>query len=237
MIITIDGPASSGKSTVARLLADELGFVYLNSGLLFRALSYILVHRYGYTAQTIAHPAERDITDVLNSGDMRYAYDKEQGARIIYKGDDITRHLKLPDIDEWASLVSQDSDVRRELLVLQKKYALENNSVVEGRDCGSVVFPQADYKFFLTASVDVRAYRWQHDQARRGVFASLDEAKAFIMERDERDSTRVVSPLVVPQGARIIDDSGLNAAQTVALIKSFISQSADQEDKPRLSKN
>ena len=143
---------------------------------------------------------------------------------IEYKGVDITAHLKAPDVDEWSSLISQNTQVRIIIVSLARKCAEGKNMIAEGRDCGSVIFPQAAYKFFLTASLDVRAERWQESQRHHGIVVPFDQARAFIVERDERDMTRKVDPLVIPPGAKVIDNSTLSLEQTVELLKSFIVQ-------------
>lgn len=220
MIITIDGPTASGKSTVARLLADKLGFTYLNTGLLYRALAHVLLTQYDYTLEVLAHPLRSDVRDVLLH--IIYSYEPCDGASVIYMSNDITPLLKTPLIDKGSSVISQDEYVREKILDLERASACGTNIIVEGRDCGSVAFPQAEYKFFLTAAVGIRAQRWQEDQARRGIPLSFDQAEAFIQERDARDSTREVSPLIIPKGAHVVDNSSMSPAETVIFIRHLL---------------
>ncbi|MBA3954511.1 (d)CMP kinase [Candidatus Dependentiae bacterium] len=211
MIITIDGPAASGKSTVARLLAQQLDYYYLNSGLLYRALAYVMHD------QDITHVSESGLLALLDPACFTYCSTVAGGA-IIYKSQDITPYLKSPSIDQVASRISALKEVRQALLEFQRSFARSYSLVTDGRDCGTVVFPHADYKFFLIAAVEVRAARWQKDQIKKGINLSLKESQQRIEERDQRDSTRVLSPLVVAADAYIIDNSQLTQEQTVAVL-------------------
>lgn len=221
MIITIDGPAASGKSSAARLLANKLNFMYMSTGLLYRALAYILVKHFGYNHITIVHAASIDITHALNPQFFQYFPDKGS-ASILYKDVDIINKLKSPDVDQWSSLISQNTQVRQALVSIIRKCVDDKDVVVEGRDCGSVIFPQAKYKFYLTAPLEVRAKRWQEYEAKRGMAIALDQAIELIRERDERDTTRKVDPLVVPEGAHVIDNSTLTLEQTVESLQSYL---------------
>lgn len=221
MIITIDGPAASGKSTVAFLLAERLGYYYLYSGLLFRALAYILEQ------ESIVYQQDETIlqgliTAYLFSDDFVYLYDANHKPCIIYKQRDITPELKTPEIDRLASIVSRYEQVRLAVQKYQRKIADDYNCIADGRDCGTVVFPQAACKFFLTASVIVRAKRWQGDQASQGKSYSLEQSIKEITSRDDRDLSREISPLIQAQDAVRIDNSELSIAQTVALMLDYI---------------
>ncbi len=222
MIITIDGPSSSGKSTVARRLADDLGFVYLNTGLFFRALAYCLISECNYTDDRLSCPHNEDINTVLTGDRIVYKYTPKTGPLIICHGRDITPFLKSPQVDRSSSIVSAYPAVRKAVQTLEYNVARENNVVAEGRDLGTVVFPQAEYKFYLTAPVDVRAKRWQQSQERRGMHVTFGEALKELTERDGRDATREVDPLAVPPGAHVIDNAHLSIDQTVKRIRSYI---------------
>lgn len=213
MIITIDGPTASGKSTVARILATKLGYYYICSGLLFRALAYVLMHAKEYTQETIAHATVEDSTFVLER--LVYRYDNQYHERVFFENQDITKFLKESTIDAASSIIATNLEVREFLCAFQRQLATKHNVVVDGRDVGSVVFPTADYKFYLTADPEVRALRWQLQQRKRGFSVSLQEATKIISERDNRDSQRDIAPLIVPEGAIVIDNSSMDAYQTV----------------------
>jgi len=222
MIITIDGPTASGKSTIARLVADQLGIYYLNSGLLYRALAYVLRTKAGYSTATITQPQQKDVVTYLDQKKLRYRYSKESGARIIFEGNDITEYLKQGDIDEYASLVSTNPYVRNMVDAMQRTLASQHDFVADGRDTGSVVFPQAGIKFYLTASIPVRAQRWLQAQSKKDLNYSFDQAVTEITTRDERDKNRSVAPLIIPEGAQIVDSSELSISQTVSVFLNYI---------------
>lgn len=215
MIITIDGPVASGKSTVSRMLAQKLGYYYLCSGLLYRALGYLLINRYGYTLETVAEPSQKDIIRCLDSQKFLYHYDDQIQERIFFDSEDITPYLKDRFIDKVASVVSVNVQVRQTVTQLQRNIASRSDIVTDGRDVGSAVFPNAEVKFFITASVDVRAERWRKDQEKYGNYFSIDQAIAAITDRDDRDKNRAIAPLIVPESAIVIDTSELNIEQTV----------------------
>jgi CMP/dCMP kinase len=206
MIITIDGPTASGKSTLAMELAKELNIYHLNSGYLYRALAYVLVNYFNYNEEKLRHPNINDLIEILNPSIFVYSYENQK-VKILYNNKDITFFLKTAEIDNYSSIISTIIDVRKILLSYQRNFAQKHDLVIEGRDCGSVVFPNADIKIYLTAPLEVRAMRWQKDMQKKGKNFSLDEAIKIVNERDERDLNRKISPLVVPESAIIIDDA------------------------------
>jgi CMP/dCMP kinase len=222
MIITIDGPVASGKSTISRILADKLEYYYICSGLLYRAIAYILVDRYGYTPETLSSVKAEDLAECVNPKRLQYSYDGLSQERIFFDHADVTTYLKDKFIDNITSLVSVNKDVRKAVTLLQHAIADDHNVVIDGRDVGSVVFPNARIKFFVTASVGVRAQRWRKDQERYNHHVVLDEAVKLITERDERDKNRAIAPLVVPEHAIIIDTSLLTIEQTIKKMMEYI---------------
>jgi cytidylate kinase len=222
MIITIDGPTASGKSTVSRILADKLDFYYVCSGLIYRAIAYLLVNRHGYTPETLAHVRLEDLKECADLAKLHYEYDELSQERIFFENSDITLYLKDKFVDQVTSIVSVNKDVRKVVTTIQRDIAKHYNIVIDGRDVGSVVFPDAHIKFFLTASVDVRAERWRKDQEKYNYDLSFDEAIKLITERDERDKNRTIAPLVVPQNAIVIDTSLMNVEQIVAKMMEYI---------------
>jgi len=223
MIITIDGPVASGKSSVSRILADKLDYYYVCSGLIYRAVAYLLVNRFGYNPETLVLIKHEDLAQCTDRTRLKYSYDGLSQERIFFDHEDITVYLKDKFIDQITSIVSVNKDVRKAVTALQRDIADNHDMVIDGRDVGSVVFPHAQIKFFLTASVDVRAERWRKDQERYNHHVSHDEAVVLITERDERDKNRVVAPLVIPKNAIIIDTSDLNIQQTVEKMMEYIS--------------
>ena len=222
MIITIDGPAASGKTTLSRMLAKKLEFYYLSSGLLFRGLAYVLLKKYGYDQEKLKHPKSSDLIDIVDPEHFVYQYDPINQEQLFFDGQNITAHLKDPEISYAASIIAMNPTARHQILKLQHRLAQNNNLIAEGRDLGSEVFPQAEVKFFLTASPEVRAARFAKDQAAKGNIFSLPQALKEIQERDERDITRSVAPLRQPKDAIVIDDSNLTHDQAIAAMMPYI---------------
>lgn len=221
MIITIDGPSASGKSTVAQAIAQRLGFYYLNTGLLYRSCAYLLMRTCGHNDACFGSPHEKDLQNILDPKRLIYTYSPEHGGAVSYDGVDITSELKTPFIAQAASLIGVHPLVRAYLLSFQRALADNHSLVAEGRDTGSVVFPHADVKFYLTADVPVRAQRWMDDTTRKDTPKTLQEVIAIINERDRRDKERTVSPLVVPEGAHVIDNTHLTFEQTLAQMLTY----------------
>ena len=201
MIITIDGGAASGKSTAAVNLANALGYYYINSGMLYRTIAYL---------QQVYKLSLEEIQQAFEQESLIYLF--EQGrASVIYQHEDITIHLKTVEIEQQTSIISQQSEVRQLVNSWQHTLAKRHNVVIEGRDCGTAVFPDADYKFFFTASLEERAHRWQKEQYKKyGKETTLDEAKKVLSERDQRDMGRPLSPLRKPADAVVIDTTMLH---------------------------
>lgn len=223
MIITIDGPVASGKSSVALFLAHDLKFYYLYTGLLYRGVAYILAQHYRYTPSMMHSPLPDDLYDILHNHQFVYGYTvEEKGAFITFDKEDITPFLKTAAVDAWSSCISASLPVRQAILHLQVTIAEEYNIVADGRDMGTVVFPQAAHKFYLTADKEIRALRWQNDQRRRENNVSLQESIECIQDRDNRDQNRKHSPLTQASDAIVIDNSHLSIYETVKLMRSQI---------------
>lgn len=220
MIITLDGPSASGKSRAARTLAHALGIYYLSTGYLYRAVAYCALQR----GVLISEQNPLDSLLVAECADPRrilYRY-TNGNAQVLFDGVDITAELKNPVVDRSASIVSAQPAVRAALISVQRAIAESADLVADGRDCGSVVFPAAEYKFFITASLDERARRWAADCAARSIFCSIDDARAALTERDTRDAARTASPLIVPEDAVIIDTTHLAPDAVVAHIRAHL---------------
>lgn len=214
MIITIDGPTASGKSTIARMLAQELGYYYVCSGLLYRALAYLLINHYGYTEQTVAHVDPKDIAACFDKDKFLYLYDAQHGERILFDNEDITPYLKDSFIDRITSITSVNEYVRHFVTILQHSLAQDHDIVIDGRDTGSAVFPHAEVRFFLTALLEIRAQRWLVDQNKHGHHFMLEQAMEKVADRDKRDMERTIAPLIIPNGGIVVDNSALTLEQT-----------------------
>jgi cytidylate kinase len=213
-IITIDGPAASGKSSIAQALAQKLGYYYLYTGLLYRAVAYIVTH-----IQKSATLPE-DLTFI---GDISYEY-HDGKPHVFYKGQDITSFLQDGTLDQQASIVSANMQVRQALLQVQRAVANNYDIIADGRDCGSVVFPDADVKFFLTADVTTRATRLFNDPKRKNTTMTFEQIRDGLVERDDRDQSRAVAPLTIPDGAVVIDNSKMDLQQTIDEFLDVIAQ-------------
>lgn len=220
MIITIDGPSASGKSSVATILARDLHYLYLSSGTLYRALAHWLSTRHGYTAATITQVPIELVHEALEQ--LVYTIAPDGKAHVLCDGDDITPYLKDKRIDELTSIMSGQTAIRHEIVQWQHAIAQTHDIVAEGRDMGTVAFPHAQHKFFLIADHAVRAMRWHHDQAQRGNILSFAEACAAVQARDSRDEQRAVSPLRPAATAIVIDTTHLDLAAVVARIKALV---------------
>jgi len=217
-IITIDGVVASGKSTLARMIAHELHYYYLCSGLLYRSLAYVLVHIFGYTQKTITHINIADIAQCFDPQRFEYRYDTEHQERIFFDGQDITPLLKDSLIDTITSITSVNIHVRQCVTNIQHMLASDHNIVIDGRDVGSVVFPHAQVKFYVTAAIEVRAERWLLDQKKHGHVYTVQQAIEKIADRDNRDRERTVAPLIIPEGAIVIDTSDMSIQEAYALM-------------------
>ena len=217
MIITIDGPSGSGKSTLAVNLAHQLNFFCLNSGYIYRGLAYVLKNIYGYNDQMLANPVCRDIQACLHGETFKYVY--ENGESKIYWVVDISQFLKDSIIAQAAVILAQNACVRDEIKQFQLNLVANKNVVVEGRSCGTYIFPQAEVKFYLDATVTVRAARFISDQNGRGKHFTKSQALALIEDRDKQDRERAVDPLMRPKDAIDLDSSNMN--QDEILQKAF----------------
>jgi cytidylate kinase len=222
MIITIDGPAASGKSSVARALAERLQGYCLSSGMLYRAVAYLLVEKFHYTTMTIAHPKPSDVEQCIELMKLVYSEAIPCGM-ILVDGADITSLLKTSQIDQCSSIMATNKFIREKIDTLLRTIAHEKTVVAEGRDMGSVVFPEALVKFYLMASPDIRARRWQLAQRKKGKEFSDAQALQAVQDRDMRDSGREVAPLISPLGAIVIDNSSMNLQETIEEMMNHIS--------------
>ena len=220
MIITIDGPTASGKGSIAKALASQYAFFYLDTGLLYRSIGY-LAHKEFTQEQVVKGDLWTDAVIAAYTEKIQYVYQDGQ-ACIVIEGVDCTAQLRTPLIDWYASHVSSVPVVRHGLRALQRSLAQKHDIVIDGRDCGTVLFPHADYKFFITASLPVRVARAHADTARRAAGMSLADCEQAVLLRDMRDILRPISPLLPAPDAIILDTSSLGLEACVALVSFYI---------------
>jgi CMP/dCMP kinase len=211
MIVAIDGPAGAGKSTVARAVADALGVGYLDTGSMYRALTLVAL-RTGVPVHDGAALADlaRQHPVALENGPA--------GVRVMIRGDDVTMAIREADVTGAVSEVAAHPDVRHEMVDRQRQIMAQGDWVCDGRDIGSVVFPGAEVKVFLTASVDERARRRHAELVARGEDVDLRAIRDDVERRDLADSSRAASPLVVADGATVVDTTGMGIDEVVARI-------------------
>jgi cytidylate kinase len=214
LLITIDGPAGAGKTTVSRALADRLGYRYIDTGALYRGVALATQIR-GVDPEN-----DDDLKQLCSDLDLTFVRN-EEGPGLLLNGDNISDRIRTPEITMLASAVSARPVVRELLLDLQKDLAREKAAVFEGRDMGTVVFPDADLKFFLNATAHTRAQRRYEEQKSKSC-QTLDEVQRDIQQRDSNDSTRDVAPLKPAADAITIDSTNLNADEVVDLMVSHI---------------
>lgn len=222
-VVAIDGPAGAGKSTVTRLLADALGYTRVDTGALYRTVALACSEagvsfddddRCGAIARELAAPR---VVELSTSG---------QNVSVRLHGRDVSTAIRTQEMGQGASRVSALPAVRAALLDLQRELGRTGGVVLEGRDIGSVVFPDAEIKFYLTASVRVRAERRQRELASRGEAAELAAIEREVEERDHRDSTRAVAPLVCPPGAVVVDSSERTIEEVVGSMRAAVERVA-----------
>lgn len=220
MIITVDGPTASGKGSLARALAQHTGSHYLDTGSLYRAVGFVISLIYDkQTTRAATFWTPELVAQIV--GDLSYVY-TDGTPHVSYKGEDITGHLRTPLIDWYASHVSSEVLVRQGLRLFQQKMGEMHDVVVDGRDTGTVIFPHADYKFFLTASLEVRTQRALQDDARKAAHLDHDEMKRLVIARDLRDIVRPIGKLRPADDAIIIDSSAFSSEATVALVLGYL---------------
>lgn len=215
MQIAIDGPASSGKSTVAKKLAKKLNFIYIDTGAMYRALTYFALKN------QVNLNNENEIIPLFKSLNFRVTSSKD-GQHFWVNNEDVTDKIRQPDVADHVSQVATYPQVRNFLSKLQRKLAKQQNVIMDGRDIGTVILPQANYKFFVTASPEVRAHRRFLENQERGIDTSLSKLTESIKKRDKIDSQRKVAPLKKAPDAELIDTSDLNISEVVSLLLSKI---------------
>ncbi|NBK46395.1 (d)CMP kinase [Staphylococcus delphini] len=211
--IALDGPAAAGKSTIAKRVAAQLGMIYVDTGAMYRAITYYYLNN-----------KERfsDFTSLIAEIDLRLGYDAEKGQRVFLNDNDVTDFLRENDVTQNVSYVSSIKEVRQFLVQAQQKLAAEKGIVMDGRDIGTTVLPDAEVKVYMIASVEERAERRYKDNLERGIESSIEQLKKDIAERDAYDMNREISPLRKAEDAIEIDTTGLSIEQVTDKILSLV---------------
>ena len=216
--IAIDGPAGAGKSTIAKRLAKELGYYYVDTGAIYRTVAYFL---------DLLGISPKDLDGVSRYIDeltVEIEYDEDGLQHMIMNGLDVTGDIRTPDISQKASLISAHAVVRDMLLDMQRDVAKKHNVIMDGRDIGTVVLPRANVKIFLTASAEVRAQRRYLELQGKGSKDSFEKVLAEIKQRDHQDSTREIAPLKQAKDAILVDTSELDIEGAVAAIRAIVAE-------------
>ncbi len=214
--IAIDGPAGAGKSTMAKLLAKKLGFVYVDTGAIYRTVGYHM------DLMGIGPKDADGVLRLLDDVNLEITYDEGGVQHMILNGRDVSGEIRTPEMSKIASQISALSCVRTFLLDMQRDVAKTHNVIMDGRDIGTVVLPKADVKIYLTASAEVRAERRLKELQEKGMDVKYETVLKEIKERDHQDMTRTIAPLKQAKDALLLDTSELNLEQSVAAMESII---------------
>ncbi|MCC5894941.1 MAG: (d)CMP kinase [Alkalibacterium sp.] len=215
LTIAIDGPASSGKSTVAKRIANDLNLIYVDTGAMYRALTYQALK------QNVNIKDEKALINLLKNTVITLEK-TEDGQSVFVNDEEVTEDIRENNVTNTVSIVAAHPQVRTEMVIRQQKLAENNGVVMDGRDIGTVVLPASDVKVFLVASVKERAERRHKENVSKGIFSDLDQLKKDIAERDYKDTSRDTSPLKQADDAIRIDSTKLSIEEVVEKIKELI---------------
>jgi len=226
LIITIDGPSGAGKSTIAKMLAQKLGYSYIDTGAMYRGVAYAYKTKVatsqtkGATPLMAGQAQSQAITELLKNLRIHFEFKKE--TKVLLDGIDISREIRDPEISLLASVLSQRKIVREYLYKVQREIGNDGGVVLEGRDTGSIVFPNAHIKIYLDANTEERAKRRHLELTAKGNAEALVKVKEEMILRDKNDSERDIAPLVMPENAKYIDTTGIDTAGVMSAILNYI---------------
>lgn len=209
--IAIDGPAGAGKSTIAKLAAEKLEFIYVDTGAMYRAMALYCIR------QNIGADDEENVVKMCDRADVTIRY-VEGEQHVLLNGENVNGFIRTEEVSRMTSAVSVYKEVREKLLSLQRSIAANNNVIMDGRDIGSNVLPDAELKIYLTASVKTRAKRRYLEQVLKGLDVKIEEIEEEIEKRDYRDMHRECAPLKIAEGAEILDTSDMSIDEVVQII-------------------
>ena len=219
--VAIDGPAGAGKSTVAKAVAKEMDLIYVDTGAMYRAMAFFML-REGVDLKDAAKIAEK-----CTQADITIRY--EDGAQVVYlNGENVNAYLRTEEVGEAASVTSPVPQVRENMVRLQKALAAGSDCIMDGRDIGTCVLPEARLKIYLTASSDVRAKRRYDELTAKGEICDLQQIKADIEDRDYRDMHREMSPLKQAEDAILVDTSDMTREEVITAIKNLCIQAREK---------
>ena len=216
--VAIDGPGGAGKSTIARAIAREMGIIYVDTGAIYRSVGYHVFLK----GKNPANAAE--VIALLPETKIEMAYGEDGLQRMYLNGEDVTEQIRLPEMSMYASHVSAIPEVRNFLMEMQRSMARTNSVVMDGRDIGTVVLPDAEVKIFLTADLEERASRRFKELQTKGIAADLDQLREEMRQRDYKDSHRATAPLKAADDAIIVDTTSLDFAGSCKRIKEIIEE-------------
>ena len=218
LVIAIDGFSSTGKSSISKVVADTLGLIHIDTGAMYRAITLFGLRNFKNEKQEI------DLPKLLqNLNEISLEFRENSGKLEIYlNGENVSKEIRTTEVSDNVSFIAKQPEVRERLVVLQRDIAEKQGVIMDGRDIGTVVLPNADYKFFLTASADERARRRFLELQSLGIETTIEEVKRNLIERDRIDSEREISPLKQAEDAILIDNTNLNKEETIELILSYI---------------
>ena len=218
LVIAIDGFSSTGKSSISKVVADILGLIHIDTGAMYRAITLFGLRNFKNEKQEI------DLPKLLqNLNEIPLEFRENSGKLEIYlNGENVSKEIRTTEVSDNVSFIAKQPEVRERLVVLQRNIAEKQGVIMDGRDIGTVVLPNADYKFFLTASADERARRRFLELQSLGIETTIEEVKQNLIERDQIDSEREISPLKQAEDAILIDNTNLNKEETIELILSYI---------------